>query len=219
MSLRHKMIPNINLGAKNITYWHKHLTKQKMTQPLIKEEAVRIDADTTRCHKKMKQCKEMGHELPPRWPLKRTTGKEGWLDWLTNSQVRVDTGIPCRPRQVLVFPVRNMLMCPTVSVFLRQSKVNYVDKVSLLTEAHEKVIWLYIAMNKVLTMDVFNPIDQLIGKKQHCLQLEFPSAKVEQIFKAGSQELHNHDIVFSFGASPFHDRYSNWRKGENRSLM
>lgn len=46
---------------------------------------------------------------------------------LTDSQVGVDRGVTGRAGQVLVFPVRDVLVGPGVSVFLGQAKINDVD--------------------------------------------------------------------------------------------
>lgn len=46
---------------------------------------------------------------------------------LTDSQVGVDRGVTGCAGQVLVFPVRDVLVGPGVSVFLGQAKINDVD--------------------------------------------------------------------------------------------
>lgn len=75
---------------------------------------------------------------------------------LTDSKVSVDGGIACRARQVLVLPVRNVLVCSGVAVLLGQSKVNDVHQVTLLTKPHQEVVRLDISMDKILGVDVLN---------------------------------------------------------------
>lgn len=49
--------------------------------------------------------------------------------------MRVNAGVARRTRQVLVFSVRYVGVRPRVAVFLCEAKVNYVDQISLLSEA------------------------------------------------------------------------------------
>lgn len=55
---------------------------------------------------------------------------------LTNSKMCVYGGVACCARQVLVLPVRDVLVCTGITVLLRQTKVNNVHQVALLSEAH-----------------------------------------------------------------------------------
>ena len=71
----------------------------------------------------------------------------------------VDTGVTGGSSQVLVFPVRDMEMTLWVAVLLCQSKINDIDLVSTLANAHQKVVGLDIAVNEVLGVDIFNARD------------------------------------------------------------
>jgi len=64
--------------------------------------------------------------------------------------MRIDAGVSCSARQVLVLAVRYMLVCFRVAVLLCQSEVDDVHKVTLLAETHQKIVRLYITMDKVL---------------------------------------------------------------------
>ena len=75
---------------------------------------------------------------------------------LLDPQVGVDGGISCRTRQVLVLPVWNVLVRAVVPELLGQAKVNGVDEVPLLAQAHEEVVWLDVAVDEVLTVDELN---------------------------------------------------------------
>ena len=74
----------------------------------------------------------------------------------TNAEMRVDAGVSRGTRQVLVLPVRYVLVSLRVTVLLRQSKVDDVHQVALLPETHEEIVWLYIAMDEVLGVYVLN---------------------------------------------------------------
>lgn len=52
----------------------------------------------------------------------------------TDSDVRVDARVAGCPCKVLVLPIRNMLMAPGISVFLREAKINDVHHVLPLSE-------------------------------------------------------------------------------------
>ena len=71
----------------------------------------------------------------------------------------VDAGVARRAGEVLVFPVRYVLVCARVAVFLGQTEVDDVDEVALLAEAHEEVVRLDVAVNEVLRMYVFYAAD------------------------------------------------------------
>ena len=66
-------------------------------------------------------------------------------------------------------------------------------------------------MNEVFSMNEFNAADlqkieiekkildkrlyQLISKQENCFEAEFSVAKIEEVLKAGTEELHDHDVV------------------------
>lgn len=58
------------------------------------------------------------------------------LVWLTDSKMCVYRGIACRASQILVLPVRDVLVCAGITVLLGQAKVNDVHQVTLLTKPH-----------------------------------------------------------------------------------
>ena len=77
----------------------------------------------------------------------------------TNAQMRVDAGVSGCPREILVFPVGNVLMRTGITILLGQAKVNDVDQVPFLPQAHEKVVRFDITMDEVLGMDILNSTD------------------------------------------------------------
>lgn len=58
-------------------------------------------------------------------------------------------------------------MCPGVTVFLGQAKVDDVDQVSLLPEPHQEVIGLHVSVDKVLGVDVLDSADLKTEKGGH----------------------------------------------------
>ena len=48
---------------------------------------------------------------------------------------------------------------------------------------------LYIAMQEILGVDVFQAGHKLVRQQQHCFEGEFPAAEVEQILQGGAQEV------------------------------
>lgn len=75
---------------------------------------------------------------------------------LTNSQMCVDRCVACCARQVLVLPVRDVLVCAGITVLFSQAKVYDVNQVSLLAKPHQEVVRLHIPMDEILGVDVLN---------------------------------------------------------------
>lgn len=114
----------------------------------------------------------------------------------------IDRGISCGASQVFVLAVRNMKVSLRVPVLLGQAKINDVDLIATLTNAHQKVIGFDVAMDKAFGMDVLDSGDELVGKKKNCLQRKFAVAKVEEILQTGSEEIDYHGIIVAFRSKP-----------------
>ena len=84
---------------------------------------------------------------------------------------------------------------PVVSVFLGQSKVYQEQFVAVSTNPHQKVVWLDVAVDEVLVVDVLDSPDHLIRQHEHSLHGEPPGAEVEEVLEAGSEKVHDQDIV------------------------
>ena len=84
---------------------------------------------------------------------------------------------------------------PVVSVFLGQSKVYQEQFVAVSTNPHQKVVWLDVAVDEVLVVDVLDSPDHLISQHEHSLHGEPPGAEVEEVLEAGSEKVHDQDIV------------------------
>ena len=108
---------------------------------------------------------------------------------LTNSQMGVYAGITSRARQILILTVWDMEVGFWITVLLCKTKVNDVDLISTLSDPHQEVVGLNVAVNEGLGVDVFNTRDELICKEQDGLQRELSIAEVEKILQAGSKKV------------------------------
>lgn len=68
----------------------------------------------------------------------------------------VDASITSSSCQILVLSVGNMQMRFWVAIFFGQPKINDIDLVTPFADAHEKVVWFYVSVNKVLGVNVFD---------------------------------------------------------------
>ena len=79
--------------------------------------------------------------------------------------MRVDTGVTCRTRQVLVLAVWNVEVGLWVTVFLRETKVDHVNLVAALSNTHQEVVWFDVTVDEGFGVNVFDPRDELISKE------------------------------------------------------
>ena len=75
----------------------------------------------------------------------------------TDTQVSVDTGVTGSTSQVLVLSVRDVEVSLGIAVLLGQTKVDDIDLVAALANAHEEVVGLDVAVDEVLLVDGLNP--------------------------------------------------------------
>jgi len=68
----------------------------------------------------------------------------------------VDGGVTGHAGQVLVLPVRDMKMCLRVSELLCETEIDDID---LLADPHKEVVRLYVPMDEVARMDIFDVRD------------------------------------------------------------
>ena len=120
----------------------------------------------------------------------------------TDTQVSVDRSVPSGTRQVLVLTVWDVEVGLWVSVLLGQTKVDNVDLVASLANAHQEVIWLDIAVDEGLCVDVFDTRDELIGQKEDSLEGKLAVAEVEKIFERWAEKVENHGVVITLCAEP-----------------
>ena len=66
----------------------------------------------------------------------------------------VDAGVSGRASERLVLPVRDVLVGASVAILLGQPKVNDVDQIPLLPQAHQEVVRLHVTVDEVLGVNV-----------------------------------------------------------------
>lgn len=120
----------------------------------------------------------------------------------------IDACITSGARQVLVLTVWDVKVGLGVTVLLGQAKIDHVDLVPTLTDAHQKVVRLDVTMDEGFGMNVLDARDELIGEEEDRLQGEFAVAEVEEILQAGTQEIKHHGIVVTLGPIPTHKGYA-----------
>ena len=118
----------------------------------------------------------------------------------------VDGRITCRTGQVLVLAIRDVEVCLRVPVLLRQTKVNDIDLIAPLANAHQKVVRLDVAVDEALGMNVLDPGDELVGEQQHGLERELAVAEVEEVLERRAEQVEHHGIVVTLRAEPSHKR-------------
>ena len=121
---------------------------------------------------------------------------------LLHAKVRVDTSITSGTGQVLVLSVGNVEMGLGITILLGQTKVDDVDLIASLANAHQEVIRFDITMDERLGMDILDAGNELIGEQEDSLQGEFAVAEIEQVLEAGSEKVQDHGIVITLGSKP-----------------
>lgn len=74
---------------------------------------------------------------------------------LFKSKVCVDRRVSCSALETAIFSIRDVPQRARVTVVLRQSKVNCVDKMIIGTQTHEKILGLDISVQVMLRVNVF----------------------------------------------------------------
>lgn len=118
----------------------------------------------------------------------------------------VDGGVTSGTSQVLVLSVRDVEVCLRVPVLFGETKVDNVDLVAPLADAHEEVVGLDVTVNEALGVDVLDAADQLVGQEENCLEGEFAVAEVEEILKGRAEKVEDHGVVVTLGAEPPDER-------------
>ena len=105
---------------------------------------------------------------------------------LLNTDVCVEARIPGSSREGLTVLIRDMLATAAVSIALRQTEINDVDVVLSTAYAHQKVVWLDVAVKIEARVDVFDALDHLVRQHQHRFQRELTVALAEKLLQTGA---------------------------------
>lgn len=88
---------------------------------------------------------------------------------LLYAQVGVDGSVASSASQVFVLAIRDVLVGASISVLLGQAKVNDVNKVALLPQAHKEVVGLDVSVDEVLGVYVLDTADHLVSQQKNSL--------------------------------------------------
>lgn len=118
---------------------------------------------------------------------------------LLDTLVRGDGSVTRRARQILAVLVRDVLSIG-VLVALGQSEINDVDVIACsIRPSNQEVVRLDITMDDALFVHFFNASDQLHRNHEDGLEIEVALARLEEIFKGGAKEVHDHNVELLVG--------------------
>mmetsp|Transcript_26398 Transcript_26398/g.75804 ORF Transcript_26398/g.75804 Transcript_26398/m.75804 type:complete len:296 (-) Transcript_26398:230-1117(-) len=127
---------------------------------------------------------------------------------LLEANVRVHGHVPGGASEVLPFAERYMLLGLRVAKPLGQPKVNEEDGVCRVVRAgtttNEEVLWLNVAVDVAVGMQVLDPVEDLVRHHQDGPDAELPSTSCKQIFERGPEQVHDHDVVALLHAAVAH---------------
>ena len=87
-----------------------------------------------------------------------------------------------------------------VLVTLSKSKIYDIDIVlCVLTASNQEIIWLDVAMDDSLLVDLLDALDELHCDHEDGLQVEVALARRKQVFERGAQQVHHHDVKLLVG--------------------
>ena len=89
-----------------------------------------------------------------------------------------------------------------VAVLLGETKVDDIDLVAALANAHEEVVGLDITVDERLCVDVLDAGDELVGKKQDRLERKLAVAEVEEILERRAEQIQDHGVVVTLSSEP-----------------
>lgn len=95
-------------------------------------------------------------------------------------------------------------------MFFSQTEVDSVYYIPFLTNTHQEVGRLDVAMEDVFGMDILDSRDGLVGDEEDSLERELSVAVIEQIFERWAEKLVDEHKVFTLLSEPedVRDSYS-----------
>lgn len=112
----------------------------------------------------------------------------------------VDGGVTRSTGEILVVTVGDMYTRAGVAVLLCETEVDDEELIAMATNAHEKIVRFYVAVNEVLHMHVLNAANHLIRQHQHRLHGKPPAAEIEEILQRRSKQIHHEAMIFTLDA-------------------
>ena len=74
-----------------------------------------------------------------------------------------------------------MFVSARIFVPLGQPIIDQVNVVLSLANTNQKIVWLYVAMEKSARMNILDALDHLVGEHQDCMQRKATMTIVKQI--------------------------------------
>ena len=66
-----------------------------------------------------------------------------------------------------------------------------MDVVLPFSNANEVVVGLDVTVEEASRVDIFNPLDKLVGKHQDCVKGKLPVTIIEEILETRSEQIHD----------------------------
>ena len=118
---------------------------------------------------------------------------------LLNTLVGGDGGITSRASQVLAILVGDVLAL-AVLVALGKTEIDDVDVItSGVLTANEEVIRFDITVDYALLVHLLDTSDKLNGDHQNSFEIEIALARLEEVLKGWTKEIHDHDMELVVG--------------------
>ena len=71
----------------------------------------------------------------------------------------------------------------------------------------QQIVGLDVAVDEVLVVDILDPPDHLVGQHEDGLHGEPPGAEIEEVLKAGAEQVHDQHIVVALLSIPAYVGY------------
>ena len=123
---------------------------------------------------------------------------------LLNTKMSVHRSIAGCSSEIFTIPVGYVFSSFGVTEPFGKPEINNIDKMLLLSDANQEVVWLNVTMQKMSRVNKLQSLKHLIRQHENCLELKLPLAVVEQILKRGSQKINNHHIIVTLDSEPVH---------------
>ncbi|KAI3487940.1 hypothetical protein L1887_48023 [Cichorium endivia] len=131
---------------------------------------------------------------------------------LLDTEVGVDRGVAGGAGEVLVLSVGDVEVGLGVAVLLGETKVDDIDLVATLTDAHEEVVGLDVTVDEVSRVDVLDSRDlqgwrgvrgrRVRSEEKDGLEGELSVAEVEEVLEGRAEEVDDHGVVVALLAVP-----------------
>ena len=96
--------------------------------------------------------------------------------------MRIDTGITRSASKRFIIPIRNMLVRFSVPVALSEAEVYQMNQRGPLANPNQEIVGLYVSVDEVFRMNIFDAGEHLIGQHQGSFERETSPTIIEQIF-------------------------------------